>query len=182
MHCQQNIKIHKICPRRFLSSSTFPPTTVAIFDEVSPSDQASNYNELILNEHCLVSRLGCKTSQYQYIGTYLRNIQASDVTLTPNPLRMCDHRDHIFVTGHRATSTVNRLSFSVKEYVIISKLFKSTQVTKQMLRYPFSFSVSLLNDSNSDQDVKTRQTFETYVAINPVKPLLTKRLRLPKRS
>ena len=130
---------HKTCPRRFLSSSTFPPSTVTIFPDVSPSDQVSNYNELILNEHFLVSRLGCRRSQYQYIGTYLRNTQAPNVTLTLSPLRMCDHWDHTFVNGHRATSAVNRLSFSVKVYAIINKLFKFTQVTKQILRYQFSF-------------------------------------------
>ena len=81
-------------------------------------------------------------------------MQAPNVTLTPNPLLTCDHRDHTFVTVHRATSAVNRLFLSVKEYAIISNLFKSNQVTKQMLRNQFSFSVSQLNSSNSDRDVR----------------------------
>ena len=132
----------------------FPPSTVAIFADVSQSDQTSNYNEKILNEHFLVSRLGCRTSHYQYIGIYLRNMQAPNVILTPNPLLTCDHRDHTFVTGHRATSAANRLSLSVKEYAIISNLYKSNKVTKKMLRYQFSFSVSHLNGSISDRDVK----------------------------
>jgi hypothetical protein len=96
-------------------------------------------------------------------------MQTQNFTLNPNPLRMRDHLDHIFVTGHLATAAVNRMSFSVKEYALISKLFKSTQVTKQMLRYQFSFSVSLLSVSTSDRDVKTIQKFQNSVAINPVK-------------